>query len=221
MDIRAMHYDFKKKLNKLDSANYRNLLVPEVDWALNEAQDIIVKRASASGRLDAIRPLVRRHVPLSKSGGFFPLPVDYRHFISADAGLNREGCGDALARVHVRGDGRDWELDPFARSSYEWREVNAVLGSGGIRVYDDGTFTVDKLVLSYVRSPLWMHAAQDHSPMGYKMPSGSPLYGYVDCELPEDVHGQLVDLAVLVASGEIQAPDYQVKRDKIGIAGGF
>jgi len=219
MDIREMHYDFKKKLNKLDSARYRNLLVPEVDWALNEAQGIMVKRASESGRLDAVRTLVRRHVPLSPSGGFFPLPADYRHLVSADAEVQNADCGRTVAKVHFRDDGSDWERDPFSRSSYEWREVNAVLGSGGIRAYDDGTFSVETILLSYVRQPLWMHAAGDHSPMGYKMPGGAPLYGYVDCELPEDVHGHLVDLAVLVASGEIQAPDYQVKREKLVLSG--
>ena len=38
MNISEMHYDFKKKLNKVDSEQNRNLLVPEIDWALNEAQ---------------------------------------------------------------------------------------------------------------------------------------------------------------------------------------
>ena len=42
MTIKDMHYDFKKKLNKVDSQQYRNLLIPEIDWALNEAQNVFV-----------------------------------------------------------------------------------------------------------------------------------------------------------------------------------
>jgi len=38
-----MHYDLKVKLNKVDSQQYRNLLIPEIDWALNEAQNIFIK----------------------------------------------------------------------------------------------------------------------------------------------------------------------------------
>ena len=38
-----MHYDLKLKLNKLDSNQYRNLLVPEIDWVLNEAETIFIK----------------------------------------------------------------------------------------------------------------------------------------------------------------------------------
>ena len=43
MTISEMHYDFKKKLNKVDSEQNRNLLVPEIDWALNEAQELFIK----------------------------------------------------------------------------------------------------------------------------------------------------------------------------------
>ena len=43
MNISEMHYDFKKKLNKVDSEQNRNLLVPEIDWALNEAQELFIK----------------------------------------------------------------------------------------------------------------------------------------------------------------------------------
>ena len=37
-----MHYDFKKKLNKIDSQQKKNLLIPEIDWTLNEAQNLYV-----------------------------------------------------------------------------------------------------------------------------------------------------------------------------------
>ena len=43
MDIRSLQYDFKQKLNKVDSQQYRNLKIPEIDWKLNEAADIYIK----------------------------------------------------------------------------------------------------------------------------------------------------------------------------------
>ena len=46
MTIEEMHYDFKQKLNKIDNQAYRNLRVPEIDWKLNEALDIFIKRVS-------------------------------------------------------------------------------------------------------------------------------------------------------------------------------
>ncbi len=32
MSIKRMHYDIKVKLNKVDSQQYRNLLIPEIQW---------------------------------------------------------------------------------------------------------------------------------------------------------------------------------------------
>ena len=43
MTVQDMHYDFKMKLNKLDSQQLRNFLIPEIDWLLNEAQELFVK----------------------------------------------------------------------------------------------------------------------------------------------------------------------------------
>jgi len=36
MTVKDMHYDFKKKLNKVDSQQNRNLLIPEIDWTHND-----------------------------------------------------------------------------------------------------------------------------------------------------------------------------------------
>ena len=44
MSIKRMHYDVKVKLNKVDSQQFRGLLIPEIDWALNEALGIFIKR---------------------------------------------------------------------------------------------------------------------------------------------------------------------------------
>ena len=40
MTIEEQHYDFKMKLNKIDSQQYRNLIIPQIDWLLNEAQEL-------------------------------------------------------------------------------------------------------------------------------------------------------------------------------------
>ena len=64
MNIKEMHYDFKKKLNKIDSQQYKNLLVPEIDWTLNEAAEIFVKDIIKAGiengqtSIDDVRALI-------------------------------------------------------------------------------------------------------------------------------------------------------------------
>ena len=43
MTVEEMHYEFKLKLNKIDSNDYSNIIIPEIDWYLNEAQSIYIK----------------------------------------------------------------------------------------------------------------------------------------------------------------------------------
>ena len=54
-----MHYDFKTKLNKIDSQQYRNLRIPEIDWKLNEAQELFVKMIA--------KPRLRNHLGFETS----------------------------------------------------------------------------------------------------------------------------------------------------------
>jgi hypothetical protein len=43
MTTKEMHYDFKRKLIKVDSQNNRNFLVPGKLTLLNEAEEIFIK----------------------------------------------------------------------------------------------------------------------------------------------------------------------------------
>ena len=43
MTIKEMHYDLKMKLNKVDSQQNENLLIPEMDWVLREAEGLFIK----------------------------------------------------------------------------------------------------------------------------------------------------------------------------------
>ena len=43
MNIKEMQYDLKFKLNKIDSSQYKNLRIPEIDWVLNESIELFVK----------------------------------------------------------------------------------------------------------------------------------------------------------------------------------
>jgi len=228
MDIRGMHYDFKKKLDKADGGSYRNLLVPEIDWALNEAQEVFVKMVAFPRRgmgkalergqrsVDDIRTLVAERYPVTVVGDRAVLPPDYWHFIGAEVLMEKGNC-TAMARLRVQRHDDEFEKSPFDRSSFEWRAVNGTFSGGGITLYDDGTFTNKSLLMDYVKRPPYMHSAADHRGGGYKLPDGTLLTGTVDCTLPEHVHREVVDLAVLITTGELHMPDYQVKRAKLAM----
>ena len=110
MNIREMHYDFKQKLNKIDSAQYRNLKVPEIDWKLNEAIDLFVKIVAepkikvnlgfelTSRITDDIRNLVvdTESLSLTKLDDehyLATLPAGYLYYVSMDTiTIKKDSC---------------------------------------------------------------------------------------------------------------------------------
>jgi len=233
MDIREMHYDFKQKINKIDSQQYKNLRVPEIDWKLNEAYEIFVKTIAKPRRrnhlgfevnqrtIDDLRTIVineKSIVPTGTDVISFILPDDYLFYLSATIEIKKEGCGNKTVRAIVIQHDDENEESTFYNSSFEWGEVNIRFFNRGIRVFTDGTFTVGKLKLNYIKKHDYIHNAQDFLPtQSYTLPNGTVLVGSQNCELPEHTHREIVDIAVLITTGELQIPDYQIKQAKINL----
>jgi hypothetical protein len=236
MTIREMHYDFKQKLNKIDSQKYRNLRVPEIDWKLNEAQEVYIK-VIAEPRLrnglgfevnqrtiDDIRSLVVKDtipaqvVPDTEDKIYLaPLPQEYMFYLTSEVKASKGSCeAISFRKPYLVQHDDDSEYDAFASPSFEWREVNIRFDKDGIKIFTDGTFSIDSLSISYIKKPLKIHNAQDAQGGNYKdLGTGLLLTGSQDCELPEHTHREIVDLAVLIATGDLQISDYQVKANKI------
>lgn len=231
-----MHYDFKRKLNKIDSQQNRNLQIPEIDWVLNEAQSLYVDMIAqprlrkhlgfelSQKNIDDIRTVV---VPnycggnlqqLSSTLFQYTLPSDYRYFLKGDALMYKEGCEreGVSARILVRRHDDEFEESPFDKSSYQWRTANAIfVGDNYIHLFSDGTFTYTQVCINYIKHPKRIHNAADFGTGSYKLPDGIVLTGAVNCELPIHTHSEIVDLAVLISTGDLQIPDYQIKAEKI------
>lgn len=238
MDVRAMHYDLKVKLNKVDSQQFRNLRVPEIDWLLNEAQEVFIKKI-AQPRIkngygfevnqrsiddvrtivvDSLTPLVISNFNTQDNSFQAALPADYMFFISGYACITKGQCENQRARMYVKQHDDLHEESPFDSSSFEWREVSVRFFKNGLRVFTDGTFIVESICeFNYIKQPAYIQNAQDYVGGTYNLPNGTPLVGFQNCELPEHTHREIVDLAVLIATGQIQIPDYQIKQDKINL----
>lgn len=237
MNSREMHYDFKQKLNKIDSQRYRNLQVPEIDWKLNEAQEVFVK-VIAEPRLrngfgfeinqrtiDDIRTLVRNQsldngsclpaVAYDSESYTVDLPEDYWFHVSSEVIATKGTCENVKLDTIVRQHDDRFKSSPFDKSSFEWREVNLRFLENKIRIYTDGTFTINHLCLDYIKKPIKIHNAQDAQGGSYRdLGTGAILTGFQNSELPEKTHSEIVDLAVLITTGDLQISDYQIKQNK-------
>ena len=223
-----MHYDIKMKVNKVDSQSYRNFLIPQLDWILNEAQELFIKMIamprninSLSGfelnqrTIDDIKTLVRELDIIAPQSNIVPLPQNYMFYVKSTAKISKGDCKDKDAVVVVRQSEDLFEISPFDKSSFEWRTINVVFNKSGIKVFTDSTFTVDKLSITYIKKPAYIHNAQKFNTGTYLLPGGQLLSGKQDCELPPHTHREIVDIAVLLITGQLQLPDYSVKRDKL------
>lgn len=232
MDIRDMHYDFKSKFNKLDSQQNKNLLVPEIDWKLTEAQEMFVKLIAEpryrlglgfelnQRTIDDIKTLVKKQffekgtcTALSKIDDYTysgQLPEDYMFYTSSRVIASKGSCTNKELVAHVVQDDdlhqETWSSVP----SFEWRETNilfnrdsAVPGKSEIQVKSDGTFVPQFICLHYIIQPPRLHNAQDFPGGSYALPNGQVLTGAQSCILPVHVHGEIVDLAVLLATTDL------------------
>lgn len=232
MTIQEMHYDFKMKLNKIDSQQYRNLRIPEIDWLLNEAQEIFIKNVAfprvpnhlgfetSQRTVDDIRTIVKEDIILSNISGttIFELPEDYMFYISAKVKISKLYCGSKEVQIMIRQHDDKFQESPFDGSSFEWGDINATFDSRGIRIYTDGTFEIDELELTYIKKPDYIHNAQGFLPASqYKLPNGILLTDKVDSELPPHTHREIVDIAVLLASNNLDAQNFQLKQYKLNL----
>lgn len=235
MTVEDMHYDVKFKLNKVDSQQYRNLKVPEIDWVLNEACEIFIKsiaepRSSQitgfeknQRTIDDISSIVvNNYKPILNRLDYdtfsAELPEDYMFYISADVIIERVGCKERVARAIVRQHDDRFESSSFDSSSFEWKEVSIRFYDGGIKLFTDGTFQIKEVRLNYIKRPAYIHNAKDFLPMKqYKLPSGVLLTNKQDCELPTNTHREIVDIAVLILSNNLETPGLQYKQLKVNL----
>ena len=228
MTTREMHYDFKRKLNKIDSQKNRNLLVPEIDWLLNEAAELFVKKVaqpktenglgfeSSQRIIDDIKSIVTEGTWLTVSNNLIALPADYLYFVRCRVRLSKNNCKSQEAVLYIREHRDLFEESTFYNASFEWREVNGVFTDQGIQSFTDGTFTIDQAKLTYIRKWPYFHNAQDFGAGSYNHPSGVTLTGTVQCDLPAQTHREIVDIAVMLAASGVQTSDLSVKASKLG-----
>lgn len=226
MKAEDMIYDFKRKLNKIDSNGNRNLLIPEIDWLLNEAQNIFIKLVAqprfqnnlgfetSSRTIEDIRTLVEPGYECSIINDTALLPSDYLYHVKSHIVITKENCNDVKASLILRQHDDDFESSEFAKSSFKWREVNGVFDRKGIKLFKED-FEIKSVILDYIKKPKYMHCAKNFGSGNYKLPSGEVLTGSQDCELPDHVHSEIVDIAVLIAAGDISLPDYAIKLNKL------
>lgn len=230
MTIAEMSLGVRMRLNALDASRYRRFKQPHIDWALNEAEEVF-KQAVIDPRrrdigvevtqrnLDDLREITVNQKPaeaiqlevFDESSYAGALPDDYRHFLRGYVNAKKGECTKRVRAFLAQLDD-EFEADPFTKSSFEWEEVNFHPLQGSLfRVYTDGTFVAQSMIMDYLRKTKYMHNAAAYTGGEYLTPDGVTLSGSQDCELAHHTHSDIVEIAVAILTNSLRIGDYQMK----------
>jgi len=220
-----MHYDFKQKLDKIDSNAYVNLQIPEIDRKLNEGMLLFILLIAepryknqfgfetSQRTIDDLRILVRDDIDLALrediDGNFVAtLPDNYMYYLSTGKLLiGKDNCESRRFTTNIIRHNDQNERRDFYKSDFDWRECNIRFFSTGIKIFTPEEATVESFSIDYILQPDYIHNAEDFASGSYKLPgSTTPFTGFRDSILPEHTHKEIVDLAVMLTTGDLEMP---------------
>lgn len=243
MTIKEFHYDFKFKADKVDSLQHENFIPAEVDWILNEAITLITKQRfgvnnsqkkgfeSSEKRIQDLKTLHIKCptviqpaiIPTLVTTGVYEtklsdLTFDFLFLTRGTARALKTNCGSKIVSLKEtqNDDFNDVLSDPFWKPSFEWKECPVNFGrtditadsKGSLYIYTDG-FTIDEVYLEYIKTPNKVSIG------GYTYIDGTTAT-VVECDLPSEIHKEIVDIAVSECARIISDPNFlQIKQQKL------
>ena len=222
MTIQEMQYEFKLRYNEVDTQDRKDLNPAEIDAFLTDAALIKTKMLyreaeQTQGNMDALstllvysptveQPVVGPQPAVDNVYEFktsdFALP--YMHLYRADISVSE--CSDKLSLVIIQQDDLSNKLSNYhTRPSLKWRRAIGVIGRSSdgngesIYVHSNGEYTVNGIYPVYLKIPNTITIG------GYIGIDGNTRTA-TNCDLPEYVHTEVVDLAVQIALGIVALP---------------
>lgn len=213
----------QQRLNKLSSHDYDNIEQWQIVEAFNKAQLDWCRRnlhgmnqykegdEQSKRRIDDFQILLKNIVLKTKKKGLYDesveLPSDYLEYKRVSCSADSECCDNKHAMVvYLVEEGNVDVLlkDELKKPSFEWGETFCTLVGNKVRIYTNGDFSTDNVVLTYYRMPKRIQRAGQVDP--YKM---EPVDAEVVCEFKDDIVELLVDETVKVIAGDIESLNQQ------------
>ena len=236
MTIEEAHYDFKIKMDRVDTISKPDFSVEEIDWLLNEAQQVFIKKRFNSStdslklgfentqkRIDDLstlmvtQPLQPPIVPAFIEGVYeldlANLQYPYLFMVKLSAEITLNNCTKIVPLKPIQSDDlTDALRDPFNKPSLDSIPFNYGLSTStnntSIYMYP-GSATINKVYPSYIYTPPRVNLG---------------TYTYIDgvnyppttFSTPLHTHSEIVDIACLLTSIAIENPEYlRVKQAKL------
>jgi hypothetical protein len=164
----TLHYEFRKKANRINSDYAKAISVPDVDAYLNEAKDLMYEKYAA---LFEINPTIKAHliqlevkdycvspILVNDEKVFIPYPKDLYRAVRRTLKATTNDCSQ-LRELIVRSVTSDKESDslkdPYWNASWDWEETLGIEGmynnEKGLFVYHQKDFKIDTICVDYLK----------------------------------------------------------------------
>jgi len=221
MDIQEMVYQFRLQAQRVDTKSTTGIPLPQILIYLNDGMlSLLMQRygpnnayratlESIEKRIDEWQRLVIPHESMQGTADgdnrfLFPLlntQQKYLFLLRCNFIGSKGDCSNQKFLSHYsQSDDLDINLDnPNSNPNFEWRETLHRIAQDNIIAYTDGTFSLDKADIDYLRYPKVLDMA------GYTHFDNSASID-ADCELPEFLHGDIITEAVLLFELSFKQP---------------
>lgn len=245
MTIQDIHYDFKVKIDKVDSLSKKNFLANEIDWIVNEAIKIFVKQRygqnnlkragfeSIQKRTDDLRTLQIKSptalqpgvVPVQHQGDIYEFRISdfkfpYQFLTRLTAKAKKDNCTKVIKVRQTQHDDLSTALDDeFFKPDFVWGEALAVEARTDETQDKKGSiyvYTDDFEIVEIY--PEYLKEPNKVWIGTYNTRDGLHRIGDppIECDLPTHTHNEIVDLAVAECSRIIEHPQfYQLRQQKL------
>jgi len=221
--VDSLLYKIDQKLNKLSSNVHQQIPLEDKILALNEAQLKLIKQKltgldepgfdSSKKRYEDLQSLIEEYsdhkLQLSEKdkklnqwiADITELDPEYMFYVDSYILANKGECKDRLIQVNPdltkHADTQILLNNTHYKPSFEYQETFNTISSNEIAIYTDGTFTPTFIYISYLRYPEYI---DKEGYVNLKEESSKNQ----DCELPEYLENELVDLTVQDLAGYIE-----------------
>ncbi len=204
--VDSLLYEIDLKLNKLASNTHQDIPVENKIIAINEAQIKLIKQKltynnnyklgfdSFKKRYEDLESLVVTYEPanlVKLTADFSKLKSKYMFYVDSYLLADKGNCKNRKINVRLvkHADVQTLLNNSHYKPSFEYQETLATISDNKLEVYTDNSFEPKKAYISYLRYPKKIDKA------GYIDFDGSNSKNS-DCELPDYLKDELVDLAV-------------------------
>lgn len=163
-DCSYYNKEFRRKINRRNTSYSDRVSTVDVDDYINEAARVWYKTAVAEAEQNtairvSLQPFEEKHKPLGiECKGLYytaEIPDNCYYPLNYMIYASKEGCDDCpklMSAYMVQSDDLVESLkDPNRKPSFEYGEVLMDDGNKYLHIYTDGTFSIDKVDLSYYK----------------------------------------------------------------------